>query len=278
MAITTQGPSIVVGADYDRAITALESDRRARAAFQQLVARIAAPDAALYDFGAGTGIDARVYAERGCTVGAYDVDPGMRQQFALRCRDLIETGRITLDAGSYSQFLGNTVNGGRGVDLVTSNFAPLNLIAELPPLFEKFHALTVSGGKVLVSVLNPYFIGDLKYGWWWRNGMRLWRAGHYSVAGTQTAISRRRLADFARQSAPYFAMTRVFRGSTPHRGQRTDGIDMTRSGRNAWLRVASCRFMFLLFERLDNGGRSGSDHSGPVPSNIWSTNDARSRE
>src|SRR5579863_8954814 len=137
MAATTQGPSLVVGADYDRAITALESDRRARAAFQQLVARIAAPHAALYDFGAGTGIDARVYAERGHTVGAYDVDPGMRQQFAVRCRDLIDAGRITLDTGSYSQFLAGPVNADRRVDLVTSNFAPLNLIAQLPPLFEK---------------------------------------------------------------------------------------------------------------------------------------------
>jgi len=49
------------------------------------------------------------------------------------------------------------VDGVRGVDLITSNFAPLNLIEDLPELFEKFHALTGPGGRVLASVLSPVF-------------------------------------------------------------------------------------------------------------------------
>jgi SAM-dependent methyltransferase len=253
--------AIVVGAEYERAITALESDRRARSAFQDLVLRIAQPGAALFDFGAGTGIDARVYAERGFTVGAYDVDPGMCDYFAVRCRGLIEAGRITLATGSYPQFLAcDAVNSGRRVDLITSNFAPLNLIADLTGLFEKFHALTLPDGKVLVSVLNPYFIGDLKYRWWWRNGLRLWRLGHFSVAGAQAPIIRRGLADFARHSAPYFALTRVYPGLPRYRAQAAHGIDMTRGGRYAWLRVATCRFMFLLFEKRDMRRQNGADH------------------
>ena len=103
------------------------------------------------------------------------------------------------------------------MDLITSNFAPLSLIADLSGLFEKFHLLTVPDGKVFVSVLNPYFLGDMKYKWWWRNALRLWRVGHFSVAGAQAPIVRRRLADFARQSAPYFALTRVFPGMPPRR-------------------------------------------------------------
>jgi hypothetical protein len=54
--------AIVTGADYVKQITALESDRRARAAFHDLVLRVAPPGAALLDFGAGTGMDARFYA------------------------------------------------------------------------------------------------------------------------------------------------------------------------------------------------------------------------
>ena len=69
--------------EYERAMSASESDRRARSAFQQLVLSIAPAGAALYDFGAGTGIDARFYAEHGFTVGAYDVDPAMREHFAI---------------------------------------------------------------------------------------------------------------------------------------------------------------------------------------------------
>ncbi len=279
MAISAQSSRLVVGGEYDRAISALESDRRARSAFQDLVLSIAPPGAALFDFGAGTGIDARVYAERGFTVGAYDVDPEMREYFAIRCRELIEAGRITLDAGSYPQFLAcNAVNGGQRVSLITSNFAPLNLIADLKTLFEKFHALTLPDGKVLVSVLNPCFIGDLKYRWWWRNCMRLWRVGHYSVAGAQAAITRRRLADFARQGVPYFELTRVFRGLPRHRGRHDAGIDITLGGRYAWLRLATGRFMFLLFEKREIGSHDGADQRAPAPSSISSTNDARSRE
>jgi hypothetical protein len=92
---------------------------------------------------------------------------------------------------------------------------------------------------VLVSVLNPYFVGDMRYAWWWRNALRLWRVGHYSVAGAQAPIVRRRPADFARQSAPWFALTRVFPGLP--------------SGRRSLLRLVTCRFMFLLFEKRDVG-------------------------
>jgi SAM-dependent methyltransferase len=261
MALTQK---LVVGADYDRAITTLKSDRRARSAFQDLVVRIARPGAVLYDFGAGTGIDARFYAEHGFAVGAYDVDPGMREHFAIACRALIEAGRISLDAGSYPQFLScTTLNGGRRVDLVTSNFAPLNLIPDLARLFEKFHALALPEGRVLASVLNPYFVGDLRYAWWWRNVLRLWRAGHYCVAGAQAPITRRRLADFARQCAPYFALTRVLPG-LPSGPQPENSGELGRGTHRSWLRLLTCRFIFLLFERCNIGNGNGADQRTPA--------------
>jgi hypothetical protein len=135
------------------------------------------------------------------------------------------------------------------VDLITSNFAPLNLIDDLRGLFAKFHALTGPHGKVLASVLSPYYIGDVKYGWWWRNSLRLWHDGHYAVPGAQASIIRRRLGDFAAQSAPYFALTRVFRGLAPMRGDRVNGVDVSHGSGHAWLSMTTCRFMFLLFEK-----------------------------
>lgn len=238
------------GADYVQAITALQSDRRARTAFQDLVLRIASPGAALFDFGAGPGTDARFYAERGYTVRAYDVDSGMCEYFSVHCREFIQTGQVALESGTYEDFLArkSADDGGR-VELVTSNFAPLNLIDDLRSLFEKFHALTGPNGKVLASVLSPYFIGDLKYGWWWRNLRRLRRDGHYSVRGVQCPVVRRRLADFADQCAPHFALKHVFRGLLPSWGQRGNDVDMSRRARSAWLRLTTCRFMFLLFEK-----------------------------
>src|SRR4249920_2456414 len=113
------------GADYVDAITALQSDRSARSTFQDLVLRIASPGAALFDFGAGPGIDARFYVERGYTVDAYDVDPKMREFFCEYCKDFIESGRISLDHRGYREFLGaNPPHGRRPIDLLISNFAP----------------------------------------------------------------------------------------------------------------------------------------------------------
>jgi hypothetical protein len=83
----------LTGAEYVRQITSLEPDRRARSAFQDLVLRIAPPGAALFDFGAGPGIDVLFFAECGFAVEAYDVNPKMRESFAAHCRDLIESGR-----------------------------------------------------------------------------------------------------------------------------------------------------------------------------------------
>jgi SAM-dependent methyltransferase len=238
------------GARYVDAISALPSDRLARAAFQDLVLRIARPGAALFDFGAGPGTDARFYAERGFRVDAYDVDPGMCDYFSVHCRELIQTGKISLHTGTYPDFLARETP---RVDLVTSNFAPLNLIEDLHGLFLKLHSLTAPDGKVLASVLNPYFRGDLRYRWWWSNWRRLRRDGHFTVPGAKGPIVRRRLADFGAQSAPYFALKRVFPGLPSYRDRYAEGIDMNRHGSRAWLRLTNCRVMFLLFEKPSVG-------------------------
>jgi hypothetical protein len=174
----------------------------------------------------------------------------MREFFAAYCRDLIDAGRVILEGGGYREFLARRNAGGvHGIDVVTANFAPLNLIDDLQELFAKFHELTGPGGRVLASVLSPYFFGDLKYGWWWRNSLRLWRDGRYSVQGAQAPIVRRRLADFAAQSEPYFTLKRVFRGLPPSGKRDAAPIDVSGGAGCAGLRVSGCRFMFLLFEK-----------------------------
>lgn len=247
--MTNAGSAIVTGAQYVQQITALESDRRAREAFHDLVMRIAPPGATVFDFGSGTGMDARFYAERGFTVAAYDVDAQMREFFAAHCRDLIDTGRVTLQSGTYGDFLASKTAACGAIDLVTANFAPLNLIGDLRELFAKFHAMTGPGARVLASVLSPYFIGDMRYGWWWRNVLRLWHDGRFSVQGAQAPIVRRRIADFAAQSAPHFMLTRVFRGLPPSGERDAAGVDLSKGPGYAGPRMTTCRFMFLLFEK-----------------------------
>jgi len=241
---------IITGAQYVKQITALASDQRARTAFLALALEIAAPDARIFDFGAGPGMDARFYAQHGRSVAAYDVDAQMCEYFAEHCRDLISTGQVKLEVGSYPEFLSRHRTGSEsGIDLVTSNFAPLNLIAELNELFAAFHALTGPSGQVLVSVLNPYYIGDLRYRWWWRNAPRLWRDGRFSVPGAQAPIVRRRLADFAAQAAPYFKLQQVFRGLPTGAMAPPNRIDVYGGIRYSWARLTTSRFLFLLFRK-----------------------------
>jgi SAM-dependent methyltransferase len=239
----------LAGAEYVKHITSLESDRRARSAFQNLVLRIAPPGAALFDFGAGAGIDERFFAERGFTIAAYDADPRMREYFAAHCKDLIDAGRVTLECGDYPEFLGGKSPSAGRAGLVISNFAPLNLVDDLHALFAKFHELTSPTGTVLASVLNPFFIEEMRFRWWWRILPPLLRDGHFFAPGPQAPHVRRRLADFAAASSPYFRLARVFRGLPPYWGDHSDGVDMSGAGLSAWLHVATSRFMFLVFEK-----------------------------
>jgi SAM-dependent methyltransferase len=241
------------GAEYFKRITSLERNRRVRSAYQDLVLRIAPPGAALFDFGAGPGIDARFFAERGFTVDAYDVDPKMCEFLATHCRDLIGSGRVTLDCGNYQEFLSRNASGvGRRVDLIISNFAPLNQADDLHRLFAKFHALTHPDGKLLLSVLNPYYIGDMRFRWWWRIAPRIWRDGHYSMPGGRAPPhTRRRLAEYGALSAPYFRLARVYRGLPSYRKQHVTGIDASHCSRFSWLQLAACQFVILLFEKRE---------------------------
>jgi SAM-dependent methyltransferase len=246
------------GAEYVHAIQQHASDRQAREAFQSLALTQAPAGCTIFDFGAGAGIDARFFAERGLCVRVYDNDPRMRRYLAETCRDLIDAGRIVPEAGEYAEFLTRTPDPGvPRAHLVIANFAPLDLIDDLSVLFAKLHALTVPGGALLASVLSPYFLGDLKYGWRWRGMIEEWRSGRLIARGARGNIMRRRLPVFSAECAPWFRLERVFRGLPPHAGTKDAGTDFTLNSRTTWLRLTRCRFMFLLFRR--EPAASGSD-------------------
>lgn len=196
----------VTGEEYVAAISAVESNRRAREAFVALVLDHSSPGAQIFDFGAGPGIDALRYVQRGLRVAAYDVDPLMCDAFEARCGAPIATGHVRLQRGAYGDFLRDTSPFAGTIDLVTANFAPLSMIDDLPQLFAKFAALTTGRGKVVASVLNPWSLHDLRYGWWWRNQPRYWRHGEYSVAGPGYRIHRRSRSVLARAAAPHFSL------------------------------------------------------------------------
>ena len=204
---------MIVGEEYICDITARAADRDARSAFQQWVLGAAKPGSTIFDFGAGPGIDAKFYAERGFQVAAYDVDPRMCAAFLRYCRNQIALKQVILFEGSYRNFLESPPPCGAGrVDVVTSNFAPISLIDDPHELFGKFHEMTASQAKVLISVLNPYCLSDARYGWWWRHVAVFGIRGHTSVPGTQGNIHRRSARNLEHSAAGYFRLTFVSGG------------------------------------------------------------------
>lgn len=207
---STQSGRTVTGEPYVEAIEAVESNRRARAAFHQLVVRHAKPGATILDFGAGPGIDALFYARAGYRVLAYDIDPQMCASLRIRCREYLERESVALIEAGYEEFLGSKAPA--AVDIVASNFAPLSMIDDLERLFDRFAAMTRPGAKVIASVLNPNSLHDLRYGWWWRNRIAYLREGEFTLPGPGYRIHRRSVRALARRAAPEFQLTGVHRG------------------------------------------------------------------
>jgi SAM-dependent methyltransferase len=246
-----------VGAEYVRAMQQHASDRQAREAFQSLALSLVPPGGTIFDLGAGAGIDARFFAERELRVRVYDNDARMRSYLAATSRDLIAAGRILPETGEYAEFLARTSDPGLPrAHLVVANFAPLDLIGDLPVLFAKLHAVTLPGGGLLASVLSPYFLGDLTLGWRWRGMLEQLRTGTLTVRGARGNIIRRCLGVFAADCAPWFRLERVFRGLPPRHATEATGIDFVLRSRTAWLRLTRCRYMFLLFRRQPPDART----------------------
>jgi SAM-dependent methyltransferase len=223
---------------YTRAILASSTDRRVRTAFQAMVASIVTPGATILDFGAGTGLDAQIYAGLGHRVLAYDPDPQMCGAFRQQCRHGLDAGQIELVECDYRGFIAGGTLFSQPAALVTANFAPFNLIDDVNELFGRLHALTVPRGRILLSVLSPLFVGDIRYRWWWRNLTRLWQQGHFTV-GESWTVTRRSAANFALLAAPYFGLAGIGRGWPGSPLQRTRRPSLMTS-----------RYMFLLFEKL----------------------------
>lgn len=224
---------LVTGDAYVAALSADASDRSTRTAFVHLALALTRPRARIFDFGCGPGQDARFYADCDREVYAHDVDPDMCASFRRHCASGLALGSIRLvEHGSAVP----------PIDLVTANFAPLNLVPDLAPLFGKFAAMLSHDGQLLLSVLNPLHAGDLRYAWWWKGLLPLWLDGCYRVSGSQAPITRWRPSRLARQAELHFSLDHVY-VPLALRAQRL------RSPRH-WPAAWSARFLFLHMSKL----------------------------
>ena len=149
-----------IAKDYDAQMSRIPGDVWTREAFQDFVIRELSPGEVLLDFGCGTGIDARVYAERGFRVIGYDVSPAMAQVAVNRCGAGPGAPLVEIFCCPYEEFLGRPWSRGRPSAIV-SNFAVLNLVPSLRAALARFHELLRPGGNVFLNLLNPCYVRNL---------------------------------------------------------------------------------------------------------------------
>ncbi|MBU6476601.1 MAG: class I SAM-dependent methyltransferase [Xanthomonadaceae bacterium] len=206
------------GEQYHEFMLASQRDRRVRDGFQKMALDLLPAGADVLDFGAGTGIDAKVYAARGHRTFVYEPSEAMRAHLAQYCHDEIERNAVVI--------LSRPVI--RKVQALTANFAVLNHFEDHASLFEGFSRVVDPGGFVLASMLSPFYLGDARHGWWRANLMNLVGSGHYPSPG-ESHIHRFAPRVVVRAAKPHFRLERL--------APRGFGL-------------ATQLYMFLLFRRV----------------------------
>jgi hypothetical protein len=170
----------------------------------------------------------------------------MCAHFRQHCATGIAAGAIHLIEGTYGHFLQRKASAWPPAELVTANFAPVNLVEDVASLFHKFATLIQPDGQVLAAVLNPWFAGDLRYGWWWRGLPLLLTQGRYAVAGAQAPITRWLPGALAAVASDCFrARSYLLPGRA--RDGASDGAAAARRLTARLAGFASSRFIFMLF-------------------------------
>jgi SAM-dependent methyltransferase len=184
-----------VGEQYHQVIQASPRDQRVRDRFLQLALKLMPRGAAVLDFGAGTGIDAKIYAAQGHPTFVYEPSPAMGEYLATYCSDEIARQAVIAVAPPLDC----------EVQAVTANFAVLNHFEDHTQLFQDLARVVRPGGFVLASMLNPYYLGDARYGWWRANVINLLRRGRYAIS-SESRIHRFTPRVVAEAAAPHFRL------------------------------------------------------------------------
>lgn len=205
------------GQQYHQSILSSQRDRAVRQRFQRMALDYLAPGEDVLDIGAGTGIDAKVFAVNGHRTFVYEPSGSMAEYLVEYCRDEIADKTVVFIPSPLAC----------KVHAATADFAVLNYFADHALLFEQLSRVIDHEGFFLASMLSPYYLADMRYGWWWTNMPNLIRHGHYAIP-SESHVHRFTPGVVAHAATPYFQLERV----TPH-----------------GLGLASQLYMFLLFRR-----------------------------
>jgi SAM-dependent methyltransferase len=186
------------GEQYHHFFTTSPRDRLIRDRFQDIVLNQLDHGADVLDFGAGTGIDAKTYAAKGHRTFVFEPSNAMSDYLVHHCRDEISRKTvIKITSPLECQ-----------VQAVTANFAVLNHFADHTQVFEELSRVVSRGGFVLASMLNPYYVGDARYGWWRKNVVNLIRNGRYAIQ-SESGIHRFTPGAVTQAAAPHFRLEQL---------------------------------------------------------------------
>lgn len=191
-------------ARYDAEVDGPTANATLRAAFRRRVSAAAGAGTPILDFGCGTGTDASWYAAHGHRVIAYDLSHGMIAVLRDRCVTEIAENSIRPIAGDL-ELLVEALERAGPVAAIAANFAVLNHVRDLRPLFGTLAPYLVRDGVIVACVLNPFYWRDMTRSWWWR-GMpsSLW-TGAIKVAG-QVTTYRHYMRAVRRMASPHFEL------------------------------------------------------------------------
>lgn len=190
--------NVHTGEQYHAFMLASRRDREVRERFQSMALDLLPAGADVLDFGAGTGIDARVYAASGHPTLVHEPSQAMQDCLLRHCRDEIARNAIIPVTRPLMH----------KVQAITANFAVLNHIVDQRSLFEECSHVIDRGGFFLASMLSPWYLGDARHRWWWANVMNLAGSGSYPSPG-ESRIHRFAPGAVARAAAPYFRLERL---------------------------------------------------------------------
>ena len=188
-----------VSANYDALLNTAEA-RRHRECFWQIAEALLPRTSRLLDFGAGTGLDAEHFASTGHTVTAYDISPGMMAVLQKRCSVQIAEGSVRAVVGTLDD-LRAVIGNAATFDAVVCNFAVLSLIRDLRSVLRFFGSVVRPGGRLILSIQNPWFIGDIKTGAFWNALWGFARVGVMRYTSAETGDIWRHLPTQVRRAA-----------------------------------------------------------------------------
>jgi len=226
-------------ARYDSQMEGVSEGIRLRDVFRKRVSAMAGAGTPILDFGCGTGTDADWYAANGHRVIAYDISEGMVNVLRTRCAAAISRGTIVALAGEFEILLVALEQFGP-VAAIAANFAVLNHVPDLTPLLQRLAFHLRPKGVLIATMLNPFYLPDIRSRWWWKGMPRSLWAGNIRMVGDVTTY-RHYIRSIRRMAAPHFKLVEHQNSASAMAGSP--------SGSGSWRDSLNSNFMILVLRK-----------------------------